>query len=42
MYGKRDAGGSWRDFNWRAGCVCRETILFSIRPKSSGKRNKTK
>ena len=30
------------DVSWRAGSVCPEKILFSLPPKSSGKRNKTK
>jgi hypothetical protein len=41
MYGKRDAGRSGSDFNWRADRVYRE-IFFPTQPKSSDKRNKTK
>jgi hypothetical protein len=42
MYIDRDADSSWRVINWWSGGLCREKILFSTRPKSSNKRNKTK
>ena len=29
MCSKRDAVRSWGDFNWGAGCVCRERIFFN-------------